>query len=1046
MSDVLWTPQQAAAVTEIQHTLLVANAGTGKTATVVGKIRWLLGLEIEHARDTAAALPPCANPCELREIAAITFTEKAAYDLKRKLREGIEDSSRADELRWEIDRASIGTIHSFCGELLREHALRLEIDPTFRVLDERESWAAQDDIILGVIKSALADGDTGAGRLLQTFKLTGFEFSNGVVDYVRHAMRDLRWHEARYTDWSDARGDLDEAALRCLAGEWDDDKDGPALANAAALIGLARRALAEWNDHLAAENARDFDALILDARDLLRGESAAAALAGIRRRYRILIIDEFQDTDAAQRDIAFAIAGIDGADAPVAQPQLFLVGDPKQSIYRFRGADISVWNEVAERLAGHGQVLDLSENFRCAPPIVDYVNDVCGSAMSAAGAVVADEGLSSRIAYADLEAGVPATDTAGLEWLVGEKRTEKKDGSVTIKPDLEAEAQQVAARIVELVGNEDIVDPSESRRPIESRDIAILYRSRRVLPAFERALSGLGIRYYISGAPHLGGRQEILDLLNVLRLLRNPRDDYRAFGFLRSPFVGLRDEVATQIALNQRGPSLLVKARRFLADGDWFDGPEGEAVTAIEKKSLSRALDGFAAARDLVHRVPLDEVLRFALDTLGYRLHLLVRGDAEEQLANIQTFLQFTEQYRDLDISTFLDVWERWDAQDNGLPQAPLYSKGDDVVTLSTVHAAKGLEWPVVFFVGTGDARSDRKANAFWSDPELGPLLCPAQADRGERTWKLWRREDAEDLAEDTRLLYVAVTRARDRLVLVGPRGRDKSYSAWLAEGIDDHGFRVRDEPPAVERRAGAPTPALAWLGRPEVQPPPPLLATLPAPPARFVVSATELMSQAKDPDTWRLRYHHGVQPKWEFAGRVPEGQEDDSGKGASQVPATVRGTVIHGVLERIREEAELRRILRETIGGLDDPDLEELLAEDEYTAALEEEIRSVIQSEEWAHYVEGEHYRELTFLQFAEPRSWRIGAFDLYRPGDPDQVIDFKTHEIEASETPRAARDYEIQARIYREAATIRGPARVLLHFTGPNEVVEMNQEENDG
>ena len=107
--------------------------------------------------------------------------------------------------------------------------------------------------------------------------------------------------------------------------------------------------------------------------------------------------------------------------------------------------------------------------------------------------------------------------------------------------------------------------------------------------------------------------------------------------------------------------------------------------------------------------------------------------------------------------------------------------------------------------------------------------------------------------------------------------------------------------------------------------------------------------------------------------------------------------------------------------------------------SGLESEIRGVIRSDEWAHYVEGEHYRELTFLHFAEPRSWRVGAFDLYRPGEPDEVIDFKTHEIDAEDAARVSKDHDIQARIYREAAAVRGPARVLLHFTGPNTVVEM-------
>jgi ATP-dependent exoDNAse (exonuclease V) beta subunit len=1098
MTEVRWTPQQAAAITESRHALLVANAGTGKTATVVGKIRWLLGLALEPARDpddpgASVDLQACPEPCDLREIAAITFTEKAAYDLKRKLRDSIMSSERADELRWEIDRASIGTIHGFCGELLREHALRLEIDPTFQVLDDREAWTAQDDIIADVIKKALGEGDRGAGLLVQRYPLTSGTYQSGVVDHVRKAMHDLRWHRSRYEAWLGADGSLDASALERAAEQWTPELDEPTLELTDALVRLARRALEAWEAYLLAENARDFDALILDARRLLTGPSAAAALAGIRRRYRILIIDEFQDTDGAQRDIAFAIAGLlspvgpdgpggpsgsggPGPDGPVVRPQLFLVGDPKQSIYRFRGADISVWNEVSESMATSGVVLDLTENFRCAPPIVKFVNDTVSGAMGEVGEAITEAGLSSRIPYADLVAAVPPSDTAGLEWLVAEKRNETKAGKVTTKADLAAEAAQVAARIREMVGTEPITDPDDgSERLVRHSDIAVLYRGRTVLPAFEAALSSHGVPYYIAGASHLGDRQEILDLLNLLRLLRNPRDDYRAFGFLRSPFVALRDEVVAHLALHGRGPSLLIKARNFL-DGRawakagpdaaaWFDGPEGPVIGAIERAALRRALDTVAAARDLVHRVPLDQVLQFVLDALGYRLHLLVGGGAEEQLANIQSFLQFTEQYRDLDIATFLEVWDRWDSQDNGLPQAPLYSKDDDVVTFSTIHGAKGLEWPVVFLVGTGSQRNDRASNTFWSDPGLGPLLCPSRDDRGERAGQLWRRNDAEEHAEDSRLLYVATTRARDRLIIVGPASRERSYSEWLAEGVDGNPFYRRTEAPETEPLDVGPVPSLAWLEDLALDPAPALLSPTPVPPPRFVVSATELMGRAKDETTWRLRYQHGVQPKWEFAGPFEEGtlQHDEVDAtdptapadapapaaapapadappaAAARVPATVRGTVIHGVLERIQDEAELSRLLHETIGGLDDPDLEEVLEADAYRQALEEEIRRVVRSEEWAWYVEGEHYRELEFVHFAGEREWRVGAFDLYRPGPPAWVIDFKTHEIDADKVDETAKDYTIQARIYREAAATRGEATVALHFTGPNVVAEL-------
>ena len=153
-----------------------------------------------------------------------------------------------------------------------------------------------------------------------------------------------------------------------------------------------------------------------------------------------------------------------------------------------------------------------------------------------------------------------------------------------------------------------------------------------------------------------------------------------------------------------------------------------------------------------------------------------------------------------------------------------------------------------------------------------------------------------------------------------------------------------------------------------------------------------------------------------------------------------MRGTVIHGVLERIQETNELAAILEETIGGLDEPELEELMATGtEYRQELEQEIRRVIQSGEWAWYVQGEHHRELEFAHLAEPRDWRIGAFDLYRPGEEESwVVDFKTHRIEAGEVRKVAEEYAIQARVYAGAAALRSVATVRFHFTHPNLVVD--------
>ena len=1048
MADIRWTREQIRAIRSTDDTLLVANAGTGKTTTVVGKILWHLGMPFGTEEDTSAELPPPENPCRLDEIAAITFTEKAAYDLKRQLRKRIEASPRAVELRWEIDQASVGTIHSFCAELLREHALRLGIDPTFDVIDADEAWAQQDQLIKELLLERLEAEDPGTRTLLQDMKLTGWEYTSGAIDHVRNVVRDLRWHGHRYRAWlqnpvsvggreavSDGLALLDLPALQALSDEWD-PRDERAVTICEALVSLALEARGRWETYLDEENRRDFDSLILGARELLTGTEGAAALAAIRARYRILILDEFQDTDFAQRDIAFAIA----RGAP--RPQLFLVGDPKQSIYRFRGADISVWNEVQAAFETGGQVLDLSRNFRSAPPIVAFVNEVGRVAMHETGEALAEERPKSRIRYADLVAGLEDHEAAAVEWI--EAEGENADAQ------REAEAGQVASQIDEIVGALHIPDPDTGEpRPVEHRDIALLYRARTGLAQFEKALTQYRIPFFVSGAKHLGKRQEILDVLNVLRLLQTRRDDARAFGFLRSPFIGLRDETIARIRLLSRGAPLLKQAERWLSDGEWPEAPDHPDLASIERVALAAGLCVLDDLQRLAARMPLDELIEELLERTGYRLHVLLMDRPEEVLANLQSLIHFAEGHRELDLATFFEVWDRSTSRDVGIPQAPLYSKEDDVVTLTTIHAAKGLEWPVVFLVGVAKELWRAPSNEYWSDSDLGPLFCLKQSERGPRGDRIVAREQLESAAEDARLLYVATTRARDRLVVVGPRGGAKGYDQWLERGTAHvrRGVPVRSAP-----ETGLP-PALDWLDRYEVEDPPALIGIRPEPELRWIHSATELMMKAKDPEAWARRYRHGIEASWEFA---PEPSDGDA-----RLPSTLRGDIIHGVLERLEAVEELSRILDETIGSLDEPELEGMLSPgSEYRDRLEREIRKVVESEEWAWYTEGElgrdYWKELTFTHLVGPRDWRFGAFDLYRrvteaeranlpePLRTDGavgslIIDFKTHPITAQQAPEVAEGYEIQAEVYRRAGEIVSPVVVGLHLTNPNVVVRM-------
>jgi ATP-dependent exoDNAse (exonuclease V) beta subunit len=846
----------------------------------------------------------------------------------------------------------------------------------------------------------------------------------------------------------------------------------------------------------------------------------------MRSRLRILIIDEFQDTDGAQRDIAFAVGGHD--EPGESGPQLLLVGDPKQSIYGFRGADITVWSEVREALCPNGDPMALTHNFRSEPTVVDFVNRVCGRAMDERAEAVAAESPRSEVRYQALVANRPETVAGGLEWLAA-------DSGGNVAERLEAEGKLIASRIRQLVGDATVFDPEKDEyRSCRYRDIAVLARKKKILTGIEVGLREYGVPYFNSVTGGLADRREVMDLVTVLRLIANPRDDLRAFAFLRSPFVGLRDEVLARIRLDRSSgkKTYLRQADAYLTavtDGstDWFEAPEGVLISEIERKALRTGLTAINQAQALVDRAEPSDLLEGVLEATGYRLHLLLGEAAEEALANIERFLALLEDYRHLPVSRILDLWDLWGDQDLGIPQAPLSSKDDDVVTLSTIHTAKGLEWPVVVLAGTRDkllGASDR----FWSDPEYGPVFLPKKAERGPRAEKLLERVNLEGEAEEARLLYVAATRARDRLVVAGPtEGNLVGYAAWLGRdldgaleeaeasarfetaGGDDAGndrpapsAHAHDEATGTGRQMDAfggdhpdgkgqldmftvsvPAPAdlpeptagtapaarlprgtlvvhrslspiqgnlaqmpvaLWWLSKIMQGEAPALVRPIRTVARSFMSSASELMMKENDPDRWSALYVHGVELADRFA----------PASGSGEVPAHVRGTLIHGVLERIRDAEELSRILNETIGGIDAPDLEEALSPgSRYREALEQEIEQVVSGPLWRWYVEGDHHRELPFIHLAGDRNWIHGAFDLYRPAAPDSgverdlstwIIDFKTHGIEESAIPETAREYRVQADVYMEAVrALLDPAqsvRLALHFTRPNRSIEMS------
>lgn len=823
-----WTVEQHAAITESRHLLLAANAGTGKTATVVGKILWRLGLAIQHATD--GPVPGCDDPCELHQIAAITFTEKAAQDLRRKLGEalnahGIEPG--------ELDRAFVGTIHGFCGEILRQHALRLDIDPSYRVMDARESSLRLWEVLRETVLDAVEAGERDVVELLKDAPLDRYDpHSSAVTDFVRSAMRDLRWHRARYEEWfENPTGPeprdpaLDLPLLRSLVGEPaldptdNEESEQRYLEHTAAVFRLGYRALGRWLSLLEQENRRDFDSLVLDVRRLLTHDRFQPALDALRRRYRLLVVDEFQDTDTAQRDIVFAIGGVTGANEPQPEPstQLFLVGDPKQSIYGFRGADVRVWNQVETKFRHVGTVRRLGWNFRSDPALVDLVNRSCEPAFQGAGEALSEADASAVVPYDPLDPAVEPWNGAGIDWLAVK-------GGGKADETLHRGAVLAAARIEAMLrpdSGERIPGPDGERR-VQAGDIAILALRRKTLAAVEQSLRDRGIPTWNAASSGLAERQEVLDAITALRLADNPQDDLRAFAFLRSPFVGLRDEVIARIQLDRAlsGDSLLRRSERWLEGIDAghiepFESPEHASIEPTERFALRRGLEAVREAAGLVGRTDPADILETLLSRTAYRIHLRFRDGSEEPIANLERLKSLLDEFRSLSLADFLFAWDRAAAdREASLAAGPLPSGATGSVFLTTIHSSKGLEWPIVILAGAEDGKPRQTLGRWtgWTDQELGPVLLPPSAERGVRSKQAEQKRRLEEEAEETRLMYVALTRARHRLMVVAPSEDPKGHAGWISRAL------FTEEGPTEE--GGRETTRAAGDARPSVREP----------------------------------------------------------------------------------------------------------------------------------------------------------------------------------------------------------------------------------
>lgn len=972
------TTSQKAIIRSSGHVLVDAGAGSGKTTTVVQLLLHSLGVPV---RATDELLPGAEPPLALDHLAAITFTNAAAADLKRKLRAALREAG-AGELATDVDAARLGTIHSFCGDLLRTYALRAQLPPAQRVVTDAEASAIGAEAARDVVHAALERAELpGLDALLAGRKLAD------VIAWVAKAAED----QDRLERWR-AGG---AAGMR---------------SHEQALLALAAQAVDARVSRLGAVGALDFDRMITAARDLLRQPELRHA---VQRRLRLLVIDEFQDVDPAQQEIAMLLAGLEQAD-PM-PTRLVLVGDPKQSIYRFRRADVTLWGRTAGRFAeGAGSVLPLHDNFRSKAAILGFVDHTIGQLL--------DRPLdASGIRQPYEVAFTPLTPLA--EHRAGDEAVEvyvlppdEKGKPLTANPVREREAPAIAARLRELA--------ADGQR---WADIAILVNSWSAADGLQQALGQAGIPSYVPRGEGFWEAREVLDAILALRAIRDPLDDVAVMGVLKSPLGGLRDDTLLRLARERRSASLVETAAEVAS---------GAVLDADEAQRLARAasmLTRFAGLRD---RLPAAELLDRLYAETGYLASLALAEDGAQAIANVRKLRRLLESARDQSLGEFLREVRESRSREDKVAAERLYGERGDVVTITTVHSAKGLEWDVVLLADLAGQLQEPTA-AFIAGRDAIAIRADAD-DEDEKAKDAWheeakRRESSEGMAERLRTWYVGMTRARRRLLLFTlPFGEFKRPTSAAQHLLGVLPGLTAAERYAYASRAGetfhalvrsaeaaAPTPIAAPRVVPAL-PLPPTRVTAPAGSSRL--SATQLMAHAKDPDAWRRLYLDRTPP------RAASPAERESTRALQR--AIVTGQIVHHVLERVLDDAmDLDALLEEAIGVWDEDAPEAPSATGRaLRAMLRTRIEAVADAPAWRAVATAPGARrELAFTRLLPDGTAIVGALDLaaLEPA-PARIVDVK---VSHSAPAELADRYRVQAAVYLDAVrAISGAAQATF------------------
>jgi ATP-dependent helicase/nuclease subunit A len=860
--------------TSLDDTLIVeAAAGTGKTTELVRRIVRVI--------QTGRA--------EVTGIVAVTFTEKAAGELKLRLREALEEArggsasgseerGRLDAAVGRLEEAQISTIHGFCADLLRERPVEARIDPLFRVLTEAQAASIYDEGFHRWLETELADPSEGVKRSLRRAVFGGFgaqtDGGDGPVDRLRRAGWELiQWRDFDgdwqrptfgcssridelvqllngFTELLEPPGDARDAlyfdtwAARKLAEEirrtesvaprdydrleaglielsrnrnFKDARKGSgrtyrsgvlredvcrarenlnqALTGfkqdadadlAAALRDELRGCVRAYEAAKATAGALDFLDLLLKTRDLIRDN--AEVRSTFQARFKRIFVDEFQDTDPLQAEILLLLAAEDSAvtnwrETRPARGKLFLVGDPKQSIYRFRRADVGIYRNVYEMLQAAGaRRVTLRTSFRARPNMQRAINAAFGPVMTGDSDALQpayvplqpfrpeSEGQPSvvvlpvpepygyrRLSNAAIEKSLPDATGAFIDWLINDSGWKVAERPAPAKSSL----APTAARGF-------MPGETEHLTAIQPRHICLLFRrftsfGEDMTRPYVDALEARGIAHLLVGGRSFHNRAEIETLRAALAAIEWPEDELSVFATLRGSLFAIGDEELLEYRY---------RIGRFHPFRIPTEFPANLAVI-VEGLKLLQALHRHR------NRVPVATTIASLLEATRAHVGFALEHGGEQVLANVAHVIDLARRYEaegGISFRGFIEALRK-QAESGEAGEAPILEEGSDGVRLMTVHKAKGLEFPVVILA---DMTAKLRASAASRYLDSQRAVCAIRLG-GCAPADLLEHEDEEllrDEAEGIRVAYVAATRARDLLVI--PAVGDEEREGWI--------------------------------------------------------------------------------------------------------------------------------------------------------------------------------------------------------------------------------------------------------------------------